>query len=118
MELEILKELHDIKTSIDEIDGFISDHASYKKFLEDRKTVYAVERKLEIIGECVLRIMRKDPFIQIENARRIVQFRNRIAHEYDRIDYTIMWSILKNHLPLLKQDVLLLLDKLDDPNVR
>ena len=87
-------------------------------FLEDRRTVYAVERKLEIIGECVLRIMRKDPFIQIENARRIVQFRNRIAHEYDRIDYTIMWSILKNHLPLLKQDVLLLLDKLDDSNVR
>jgi uncharacterized protein with HEPN domain len=118
MALEILKELHDIKKSIEEIDDFISEHHSYKRFLEDKKTVYAVERKLEIIGECVLRIMRKDPFIQIENARRIVQFRNRIAHEYDRIDYTIMWSILRNHLPMLKQDVLLLLDKLDNSNVR
>jgi uncharacterized protein with HEPN domain len=79
--------------------------------------VYAVERKLEIIGECVLRIMRIDPFIQIENARRIVQFRNRIAHEYDRIDYTIMWSVIKNHLPLLKQDVILLIDKTTNAGV-
>jgi uncharacterized protein with HEPN domain len=117
MALEILKELYDIRTSIDEIDGFISGTVSYKKFLEDKRTLYAVERKLEIIGECVLRIMRRDPFIQIENARRIVQFRNRIAHEYDKIDYTILWSVVKNHLPLLKQDVLLLIDKLNNKGV-
>jgi len=61
--------------------------------------------------------MRRDPFIQIENARRIVQFRNRIAHEYDRIDYTIMWSVIKNHLPLLKQDVILLIDKFSNDSV-
>ena len=117
MALELLKELHDIRTSIDEIDVFTAGHSSYKKFLEDKKTLYAVERKLEIIGECVLRIMRRDPFIQIENARRIVQFRNRIAHEYDRIDYTIMWSVIKNHLPLLKQDVILLIDKFSNDSV-
>jgi uncharacterized protein with HEPN domain len=117
MALEILKELHDIRTSIDEIEVFIRDISSYKKFLEDKKTVYAVERKLEVIGECVLRIVRRDPFIQIENARRIVQFRNRIAHEYDKIDYTILWSVVKNHLPLLKQDVLLLIEKLNNHSV-
>jgi uncharacterized protein with HEPN domain len=117
MALELLKELHDIRISIEEIDVFVKEHSSYKKFLEDKKTVYAVERKLEIIGECVLRIMRRDPFIQIENARRIVQFRNRIAHEYDRIDYTIMWSVIKNHLPLLKQDVILLIDKITNAGV-
>ena len=117
MALELLKELHDIRTSIDEIDVFVNEHSSYKKFLEDKKTVYAVERKLKIIGECVLRIMRRDPFIQIENAKRIVQFRNRIAHEYDRIDYTIMWSVIKNHLPLLKQDVILLIDKFTNDSV-
>jgi uncharacterized protein with HEPN domain len=117
MVLEILKELHDIRTSIDEIENFIAETSSYKKFLEDKKTLYAVERKLEIIGECVLRIMRRDPFIQIENSRRIIQFRNRIAHEYDKIDYTILWSVVKNHLPFLKQDVLLLIDKLNNHGV-
>jgi hypothetical protein len=37
MALELLKELHDIRTSIDEIDVFVNEHSSYKKFLEDKK---------------------------------------------------------------------------------
>ena len=117
MALEILKELHDIRISIDEIEEFTQEFTSFKRFMDDKRTVYAVERKLEVIGECVVRIMRRDPFIQIEHARRIVQFRNRIAHEYDKIDYTIMWSVMKNHLPLLKLDVLLLIDKLQNNHV-
>lgn len=65
----------------------------------------AVERKLGIIGEAVNHIRRIDPEHPIREADRIVAFRNRLIHSYDDIDDHFVWSILRDHLPVLKRIV-------------
>lgn len=69
----------------------------------------AVERNLEIIGEAISRILRLKPDINISNARRIVDARNIIIHRYDNLDNTQIWAIIINHLPVLNDEVEILL---------
>jgi uncharacterized protein with HEPN domain len=71
----------------------------YQKFINDSKTIDAVIRKFEIIGEGANRIDEdfrfKTPKIEWN---RIKGFRNRIVHEYFGIDYQIVWDIIENYL--------------------
>ena len=39
------------------------------------------------------------------NATEIVGFRNRLIHNYDGLDETIIWAVIQNHLPRLKEEV-------------
>ena len=41
----------------------------------------------------------------ITNARKIVDARNYIIHDYDSLSVDILWSIVVNHLPHLKSEV-------------
>lgn len=110
MQIEIKTWLFDINTAIQEIETFISDFDSFPAFQNDLKTKRAVERNLEIIGEAMNRIILKNETILLSNARKIIDTRNRIIHGYDTISNEIIWSIVKNHLPTLKQEVETLLD--------
>ncbi len=71
----------------------------FNSFVEDDKTVDAVVRNFEIIGEAANRIdtdfKLKNPEI---NWNRIRGFRNRIVHEYFGIDCEIVWSIIEENL--------------------
>jgi uncharacterized protein with HEPN domain len=49
--------------------------------------------------------MKLDPNLQIENARRIIDTRNLVIHGYDKVDDTIIWGIIVNHLPKLLTDI-------------
>lgn len=72
---------------------------TYQDFLNDDKTIDAVVRNFEIIGEASNRIdeVFKDSYPQIE-WRRIRGFRNRIVHDYFGIDYEIVWEIIESYL--------------------
>lgn len=65
----------------------------------------AVERNLEIIGEAVNQLLKIYPEIQISNARRIVDARNKIIHGYDSVEPMNIWAIVINHLHKLKEEV-------------
>lgn len=67
----------------------------------------AVERDLEIIGEAVNRIIKRDDsFIKkISNSKAIIGLRNQVIHAYDNISDENIWSILINHLPKLMLDI-------------
>ncbi len=71
----------------------------------DLKTKRAVERNLEIIGEAMSRISKKDNSLNITNSRRIIETRNRIIHGYDTVSDEVLWGITQNHLPLLKKQI-------------
>jgi len=71
----------------------------------------AVERDLEIIGEAVNRILKKEPEFPIEYAKRIVRLRNQIIHAYDSISDENIWAIISKHIPNLKEEVLSLIEK-------
>ena len=111
MDDEIKTWLFDIKMAIIEIESFFEEGMKlYENYRQDIKTKRAVERNLEIIGEAVNRILDKDDSINLSNARKIVDTRNRIIHGYDTVSDDIIWGIIINHLPKLKKEVEDLLD--------
>ena len=106
MDNDIKTWLYDILESINEIEGYYENRPKiYQEYINDLKTKRAVERNLEIIGEAVNRIVKKDPGIQISKSEKIIGARNRIIHGYDKISDDVIWSIVINHLPKLKKEV-------------
>lgn len=102
--------LHDILQSTHEIDSYYVDKPKiYAEYVYDIKTKRAVERNLEIIGESVNRILKKDKKFKLNNAEKIISTRNRIIHGYDKISDDLIWSIVINHIPKLKEEVTKLL---------
>jgi uncharacterized protein with HEPN domain len=105
MQREVKKYLFDIITCIDNIDKFIGSPKLYTNYEQNLMLQQAVERNIEIIGEAINQILKISPEAAITNARRIVDARNKIIHGYDEIQSVQIWSIIINHLPLLKKEV-------------
>ena len=79
---------------------------SYESFEDDDKTIDAVIRNFEIIGEAANRLPEdfKDSHEGI-NWFRIRGFRNRIVHDYMGIDFQIVWTIIDKDLDKLGKDI-------------
>jgi len=75
-------------------------------FRHDRKTVDAVVRNFEIIGEAS-KFIPNDVRGKYRDVdwQAIIGLRNRIAHEYFGISLTILWHIIKEELPKLKNQM-------------
>lgn len=107
----IKKHLQDILTAIQEIESFFGDKPKlFDDFYSDLCLRRAIERDIEIIGEAMNRISKVDGNIAITNSRKIVDARNYIIHGYDSLSADILWSMVINHLPKLKKEVISLLN--------
>ena len=97
--------LEDILASIDRIEGYVSE-LTYEEFCVDRKTVDAVIRNLEIIGEAAKNVpvdMRaKHPEIPWSEMARV---RDKVIHGYFDIVFNIIWETVKVDLPQVKPDI-------------
>jgi uncharacterized protein with HEPN domain len=106
MKLEVKKLLYDLGESIELIASF-----TQAKQLRDYKTDVllrsAVERQFEIVGEALNRLKKIDQSVveKITDYQRIIGFRNVLAHAYDMISDEIVWDIVQNKLPQLRQDI-------------
>lgn len=105
------KYLFDVLAAIDQIEEFLSNERNFDKYRKNTMLKSAVERQLIIIGEAVNRLRKLDNTLPLTASRAIVQFRNHITHEYDRIDDENVWAILIKHLPKLKKEANSLLKK-------
>lgn len=75
-----------------------------QEFLADEMFRSAVERKFEIIGEALSQLSKVDSALadSIPERKRIVAFRNILAHSYARVDPATVWDILaKDVAPFL-----------------
>ena len=94
--------LADIRESIARIERYTAglDRAGFEA---DEKTVDAVVRNLEIIGEAARQLpedfTQRNPQIEW---RKIAGLRNRIVHDYFGLDLEIIWHIVRSDLPALK----------------
>ena len=112
MDENINKHLHDILDAINEIESFFGNKPKYfNEFCNDLCLRRAVERDIEIIGEAMNRILKENRNIAITNSRKIVDARNYIIHGYDSLSADILWSIVINHLPKLKEEAQTLLEQ-------
>ena len=103
--------LYDILECIEKIERYVLG-MSYKDFENDERTIDAVIRNLEIIGEAARNIPPKlrDKYSGIP-WRRIVGLRNVVIHEYFGVDLENIWEIIANDLPDLKEKVKIILEK-------
>ena len=76
---------------------------SYDEFVKDTKTVYAVIRAIEIIGEAVKNISeeirKKYPDIPW---RSVAGMRDKVIHAYFGVKTERIWEVVKRDIPGLK----------------
>ena len=95
--------VEDIILSMRKIEQYAKDCSSLGEFEADYKTVDAVIRNLEIIGEAAHHLSSefKEQNSSIEWIK-LVGLRNRIVHGYFCVDLSIVWQILSFDLKKLK----------------
>jgi uncharacterized protein with HEPN domain len=75
---------------------------SFTEFAADQKTIDAVIRNFEIIGEAASRLPEDFKALHQDiDWVRVRGFRNRIVHDYFGIDNSIVWQIKETYLPQL-----------------
>lgn len=102
---EWLFRLEDILDALERIQNYIKG-LDLVKFETDQKTIDAVVRNLEIIGEAARHI--PDAVIQeYPNIpwRHMRDMRNILIHEYFGLDTSIIWETISYDLPILKSQL-------------
>ncbi|MBI3883077.1 MAG: DUF86 domain-containing protein [Sphingobacteriales bacterium] len=94
-----------ILDAIDEIHTYLIA-ADLSIFIANSMMRFACIKQMEIIGEASnhLSAELKSKFSDIEWAQ-IVGMRNVFAHEYFGIDSSLVWEIIKNDIPELKEKI-------------
>jgi uncharacterized protein with HEPN domain len=66
----------------------------------------AVEREFILIGEAVASLVRLEPGLseRISHSRRIIDFRNHLAHDYAAINDTVVWAVASSEVPILREE--------------
>jgi len=94
--------IQDVLASIQEIEEFTTG-MDFEGFIKDRKTVNAVVRSLEIMGEAVKKIPPeiRDKYPEI-SWKYIAGMRDKLIHEYHGVDLEIVWEVVKKEAPPLR----------------
>ena len=104
--------LKHILDAIEEIEKYLSE-VDFSIFIENSMMRFACIKQMEIIGEASNHISNelKSKFTDVEWAQ-IVGMRNVFAHEYFGIDSSLVWEIIKNDIPDLKDKIKLILQSI------
>ncbi|MCP8313124.1 MAG: DUF86 domain-containing protein [archaeon] len=94
--------LQDILDSINDIESF-TENMNFEDFAKDRKTINAVIRSIEVIGEATKKIPKsiKDRHPSIP-WKKMAGMRDKMIHEYFGVDIRILWETIKEDIPPIK----------------
>ncbi len=104
--------LQDILVAMTRIAEYLEGY-TFDQFKKDYKTVDAVIRNFEIIGEASRKlpdhIKDNNPDLPWDE---MYLLRNKVSHEYFGIDYEIIWDVCINHLPENKLQIQSIIESL------
>jgi uncharacterized protein with HEPN domain len=97
--------LEDIAEALDRIFEYVQG-MDYDNWLKDRKTIDAVVRNLEIIGEAAANVPEsiQEQFAGIPWGK-MKGMRNILVHEYFGLDNQVLWKTIQEDLPPLQQAI-------------
>ncbi|MBC9796865.1 DUF86 domain-containing protein [Sinomicrobium sp. FJxs] len=97
--------LEDMNLAMERIAEY-TRNMTYMDFEQDYKTIDAVIRNFEIIGEAAKNIPGeiKEKYPDIPWSEMYL-LRNKVSHEYFGIDPEIIWDVLHNYLPENKKQI-------------
>lgn len=97
--------LQDIADSISKINKYMGD-LDPTAFAVDYKTIDAVVRNLEVIGEAVKNLPQeiKTKYTDVP-WNEIGGMRNKITHEYWGVDEDVLWKTVKDDLPIFEKQI-------------
>ncbi len=94
--------LKDILDSIEKVNQFIQD-MNYMEFKQDDKTIYAVIRAIEILGEASKQIPKEMKRIFPDVPwREMAGMRDKLIHNYFGINIEVVWKTAIQDIPPLK----------------
>jgi len=106
--------VQDILDSINDIENFIKG-MNFNDFKNDRKTINAVIRSIEVIGEASKKIPKsireRHPDIPW---KKIAGMRDKLIHEYFGIDLEILWKVAKEEIKKLEPGIKQILSGLQE----
>jgi uncharacterized protein with HEPN domain len=97
--------LKDISVAIKSIEEFVAG-MDLEAFQTDDKTVSAVVRKLEIIGEAAKQI--PEDMRQIHPGipwKEMAGMRDKLIHFYFGVDHQLVWKAIRERLPRIKPEI-------------
>jgi len=105
--------IQDILDSINDIEDFING-MGFDDFRNDRKTINAVVRSIEIIGEASKKIPKKikDKHRDIP-WKKMAGMRDKLIHEYFGIDLEILWKVASEEINTLRPGIRSVLEDLN-----
>jgi uncharacterized protein with HEPN domain len=94
--------LQDILTAIVDTESFVKDF-TYEQFVEDRKTLYAVVRSIEVIGEATKNLPEqlKADYPEVP-WKRMMGMRDKLIHGYFGIDFKTLYKAATEDIPPVK----------------
>ena len=97
--------LQDILDAVNDIESFVDD-MTYEDFIKDRKTLNAVVRSIEIIGEATKNIPKpmKAKYKELP-WKQMAGMRDKLIHAYFGVDTETLWKAVKDNIPPLKTSI-------------
>ena len=101
-----------ILDSIKWIESYVSD-ISQEQFLNNHLVQDAIIRQIEIIGEASKKLSNslKQKYIYIP-WKDIAGMRDKLIHGYFGVDIESVWKTIENDIPILKEQIISIIDKL------
>jgi uncharacterized protein with HEPN domain len=112
MSKEPIEYLKHIRDECSFILSVISEDFSKDEFLYDETLKRAIVRSLEIIGEATKKI--PADFKYRWNSikwKDMAGMRDKLIHDYMGINYSIVWDVVKNKIPVLYQEILKIIEE-------